>query len=67
MCYRARSNLEKDVKGDLFAESHGILARGRNFTPRPKYGMYIELIISGRTKYTQQENKFLNLVPLNCN
>jgi len=50
--YQPRTNIVKDEKGDLVAESHSVLVRWRNHFPQP---LNIQgLIMFGRQKYTQQ-------------
>jgi len=43
-----------DEKGDLVADSHGIVARWRNFSP--SYSTCMGLRMLGRQIYTQQNH-----------
>jgi len=45
--YQPITNIVKDKKGDLVADSHSILARWRN---------YFSQLLLGRQKYTQQNH-----------
>ena len=55
--YQPRSNIVKDEKGDLVADSHSIVGRWRNY--------FSHLFnVHEFTKYTQQNQSYLSQVPL---
>ena len=62
MGYQSRTNIGKDEKGDLVADSHSILARFRKHFS--KILMYMGLAVVGTQKYTQQSHWCLSRVPL---
>ena len=52
--YQPRCNIVKDEKGDLVADSHGIMARWRNYFSSYSTCMWLRTL--GRQKYTQQNH-----------
>jgi hypothetical protein len=52
--YQPTTNIVKDEKGDLIADSHNILPRWRNYFSQLLNARYIGLIMLGRQQYTQQ-------------
>ena len=54
--YHRRTNKVKDEKGDLFTESHGIVARWRNHFSQLLNVQYIGLVMLGRQNYLQQNH-----------
>ena len=52
--YQPRCNIVKDEKGDLVADSHGIVARWRNYFSQLFNVHGVRML--GRQKYTQQNH-----------
>jgi len=60
--YQPRCNIVKDEKGDLFADSHNILVRWRNYFSQLFNVHGVKDV--GRQKYTQQTYWYLSQVLL---
>jgi len=54
--YHPRTNIVKDDKGDLVADSHSTVAKWRNYFSQILNVLYMELMMLGRQKYTQQNH-----------
>ena len=62
--YHSRTTIVKDDKGDLVADSHSTVAKWRNYFSQILNVLYMELMMLGRQKYTQQNHMCLSRVPL---
>jgi len=54
--YHPRTNIVKDDKDDLVADSHSTVAKWRNYFFQILNVLYMELMMLGRQKYTQRDH-----------